>query len=52
MLAGFDVETNAAVIIDRDGGELATGLVAKQELANLILDRVVELADGRREQAG
>ncbi|RMD81917.1 MAG: bifunctional phosphopantothenoylcysteine decarboxylase/phosphopantothenate--cysteine ligase CoaBC [Candidatus Dadabacteria bacterium] len=44
--AGFDAETNAAVIIDRWGREEQTGLVAKEELAERILDRVVALLGG------
>jgi len=40
---GFDVATNAASLLDRDGGRIDTGLVSKGELAERILDRVVEL---------
>jgi phosphopantothenoylcysteine decarboxylase/phosphopantothenate--cysteine ligase len=45
--AGFDVATNAAVLIDRDGGRFETGLVSKDELADLILDRVAGLLASR-----
>lgn len=41
--AGFETETNAAVLVDA-GGERATGLVPKDALADLILDRVRELS--------
>jgi phosphopantothenoylcysteine decarboxylase/phosphopantothenate--cysteine ligase len=40
---GFDVEMNAAVLIDRSGGEEETGLVTKAELADRVLDRVAVL---------
>jgi phosphopantothenoylcysteine decarboxylase/phosphopantothenate--cysteine ligase len=41
--AGFDVSTNSATLIERDGGQIETGLVTKSELADRILDRVVVL---------
>ncbi len=41
--AGFETETNAAVLVDA-GGEKQTGLVSKDALADLILDRARELA--------
>jgi phosphopantothenoylcysteine decarboxylase/phosphopantothenate--cysteine ligase len=41
--SGFDVDTNAAVLIDRAGNEQETGVVGKDELADAILDRVSEL---------
>jgi phosphopantothenoylcysteine decarboxylase/phosphopantothenate--cysteine ligase len=41
--AGFDVETNSAVLIDRSGEHVETGLVTKEHLAELVLDRVVLL---------
>lgn len=41
--AGFETETNAAVLVDATG-ERSTGLVPKDELADLILDRVRELS--------
>ncbi len=49
---GFDVETNAAVLIDAAGGEVAVPLVSKRELADRIWDRVAELrgAKERRTQ--
>lgn len=43
--AGFETETNAAVLVDANG-EKPTGLVSKDALADLILDRVRELAAG------
>jgi phosphopantothenoylcysteine decarboxylase/phosphopantothenate--cysteine ligase len=41
--AGFETETNAAVLVDA-AGERQTGLVSKDALADLILDRACELA--------
>jgi len=41
--AGFETETNAAVLVDA-GAECHTGLVRKDTLADLILDRVLELS--------
>lgn len=41
--AGFEVDTNRALLIDRDGGEEDTGLVSKVELADRILDRIAAL---------
>lgn len=41
--AGFNVDTNVATIIDNDGNCKESGLVSKLELANIILDRVLEL---------
>lgn len=41
--AGFNVDTNIATIIDRDGNATASGLVLKTELAEMILDSVSKL---------
>ncbi len=41
--AGFEIETNAAVLVDADG-ECHTGVMSKDRLADLILDRVVALS--------
>jgi len=41
--SGFDAETNVASIIDRDGNCVETGKILKRELAEIILDRIVEL---------
>jgi phosphopantothenoylcysteine decarboxylase/phosphopantothenate--cysteine ligase len=41
--AGFEVDTNRAVIIDADGGVEALPLLAKIDLAEVILDRVSAL---------
>jgi phosphopantothenoylcysteine decarboxylase/phosphopantothenate--cysteine ligase len=43
---GFDVETNAAVLIDGAGGEVAVPKVSKRELADRIWDRVAALRSG------
>jgi phosphopantothenoylcysteine decarboxylase / phosphopantothenate---cysteine ligase len=43
--AGFDGETNAALLIDA-GGDVETPLVSKRQLADRILDRVAELRTG------
>ncbi|MBI5503892.1 MAG: bifunctional phosphopantothenoylcysteine decarboxylase/phosphopantothenate--cysteine ligase CoaBC [Deltaproteobacteria bacterium] len=45
--AGFETETNAAVLVDRDGNQQEIGLIAKDELADRILDRAIALR-GRR----
>jgi len=49
--AGFGGETNAAVLIDRDGHEEEVGLSTKRELADRILDRAILLRARMREQA-
>jgi phosphopantothenoylcysteine decarboxylase/phosphopantothenate--cysteine ligase len=49
---GFDVATNAATLIDRDGTSEETGLITKDELADRILDRVVALRGPARSVAG
>jgi phosphopantothenoylcysteine decarboxylase/phosphopantothenate--cysteine ligase len=38
--AGFDVDTNRVVLIDRDGGEEEIELMAKTALAEILLDRI------------
>ncbi|RMF20879.1 MAG: bifunctional phosphopantothenoylcysteine decarboxylase/phosphopantothenate--cysteine ligase CoaBC, partial [Deltaproteobacteria bacterium] len=50
---GFDVDTNAALLIDCNGEEEETGLLSKEQLADRILDRVVALlaGSGRRRVA-
>jgi phosphopantothenoylcysteine decarboxylase / phosphopantothenate---cysteine ligase len=39
--AGFEVETNRVVVLDRDGGRWEVPLAGKREVAERILDRVV-----------
>lgn len=46
--AGFDVETNVATIIDRDGSRVELPLQSKREMADRILDAVVALAEGNQ----
>ncbi len=41
--AGFDIDTNIAVLIDRFGNETESGKVSKRELADIIIDRVLSL---------
>lgn len=41
--AGFDVDTNIAVLIDRDGKAQNSGKVTKRALADMIIDRVLAL---------
>ena len=41
--AGFEVETNRAFLIDRTGSKTESGLLTKEELAEMVLDRVVSL---------
>ncbi len=50
--AGFGGETNAAMLIDREGHEDEVGLSTKRELAERILDRVLALRARTREQVG
>ena len=45
--AGFGVDTNRVTLIGRDGAEQRVALMAKRELAEVILDRVVARLDGR-----
>ena len=45
--AGFGVDTNRVTLLGRDGSEENLPLLAKRELADVILDRVVGLLDGR-----
>ena len=40
--AGFEVETNRVVLLDRDGGRHELGLAAKAVIADQVLDAVVE----------
>lgn len=42
---GFETETNAAVLVDAEG-HVETGLVSKDAMADLILDRALQLAAG------
>src|SRR5262245_49865454 len=46
---GFDVETNKATIIRRDGSRVETPLLDKRELADLILDQIAGILYGRQE---
>jgi phosphopantothenoylcysteine decarboxylase/phosphopantothenate--cysteine ligase len=46
--AGFGTDTNKAVLIRKDGAVQKTGLLRKEELANIILDRVRDLINERR----
>ena len=48
---GFDVETNSALLIDRAGSEKRSGLLSKDELADVILDEVVRLQSARDRNA-
>ncbi len=41
--AGFDVETNAATLLRRDGTSHETALMSKRELAETVLDEVIRL---------
>lgn len=45
--AGFGVDTNRVVLLSREGDEQTVPLMLKTELADVILDRVEELLDGR-----
>ncbi|MDE6059848.1 MAG: bifunctional 4'-phosphopantothenoylcysteine decarboxylase/phosphopantothenoylcysteine synthetase, partial [Clostridia bacterium] len=41
--AGFDVDTNIAMLIGADGKEEYSGKVSKRKLADMIIDRVLAL---------
>jgi phosphopantothenoylcysteine decarboxylase/phosphopantothenate--cysteine ligase len=45
--AGFGVETNRVTLIGKDGRAEALALMAKTELADVLLDRVVALLGAR-----
>jgi phosphopantothenoylcysteine decarboxylase/phosphopantothenate--cysteine ligase len=45
--AGFDVETNAATIIKRDGSRAELPLQSKRELADRVLDEIAKLLEVR-----
>ena len=46
--AGFEVDTNRAVVLDAGGGTDTLPLLAKSELAGVILDKVARLLDTKR----
>jgi phosphopantothenoylcysteine decarboxylase/phosphopantothenate--cysteine ligase len=46
--AGFDVATNMATIIKRDGSRIEIPLVDKRELADHVLDEIAGLFYGRQ----
>ena len=45
--AGFSVDTNRVTMLARDGTRTDLPLLPKTEVADAILDRIVELLDGR-----
>ena len=45
--AGFSVDTNRVSMLTRDGRRTDLPLLPKTEVADAILDRIVELLDGR-----
>jgi phosphopantothenoylcysteine decarboxylase/phosphopantothenate--cysteine ligase len=45
--AGFEVDTNRAVLLDAAGGTESLPLLAKRELAERILDRVHQMFEER-----
>jgi phosphopantothenoylcysteine decarboxylase / phosphopantothenate---cysteine ligase len=46
--AGFDVETNAATILRRDGTQQETALMSKRELADTVLSEIIRLRETTR----
>ena len=46
--AGFNVDDNRVVILDRDGGHEGLPLMSKRDVADRILDRVRGIVDARR----
>jgi phosphopantothenoylcysteine decarboxylase/phosphopantothenate--cysteine ligase len=49
--AGFEVDTNRAVILDADGGMDTLPLLAKSDLAGVILDKVVRLLTQKKAES-
>jgi len=47
--AGFEVDTNRAVILDAGGGTDTLPLLAKYDLAGVILDKVARLLEQKRD---
>jgi phosphopantothenoylcysteine decarboxylase/phosphopantothenate--cysteine ligase len=47
--AGFEVDTNRAVILDAEGGTDTLPLLAKSDLAGVILDKVARLLERKRD---
>jgi len=41
--AGFDVDTNIVTLIDRDGQLVNYPLMKKEEVANIILDKIRQI---------
>jgi len=48
--AGFEVDTNRAVIVDAEGGTVQLPLQSKSDLAGVILDRVLALLRQKRSE--
>ncbi|MDP9332237.1 MAG: bifunctional phosphopantothenoylcysteine decarboxylase/phosphopantothenate--cysteine ligase CoaBC [Actinomycetota bacterium] len=44
--AGFEVDTNRALLLDADGGADETALLTKEQLAGLVLEKVAALLGG------
>lgn len=47
--AGFGADTNRVILLDRDGGQQALGLLSKARVAEAVIARVVELLAGQDE---
>ena len=45
--AGFDIDTNIVTIIDRDGQAVDYPMMKKEEIANIILDKVKRIQNNR-----
>jgi phosphopantothenoylcysteine decarboxylase/phosphopantothenate--cysteine ligase len=45
--SGFEVDTNHVVLIDRHGNEQDVPLMRKSDVAEILLDRIESLLDGR-----
>jgi phosphopantothenoylcysteine decarboxylase/phosphopantothenate--cysteine ligase len=50
--SGFESETNRVVIIDSTGEVESLPLMSKDEVANKVLDRVVEILRGKSSRRG
>jgi phosphopantothenoylcysteine decarboxylase/phosphopantothenate--cysteine ligase len=44
--SGFEVDTNRALLLGADGSSEATTLLTKEQLAGVVLERVVALLGG------
>lgn len=46
--AGFDTDTNIVTLMDRSGTILETGKLPKSEIADIILDKILQIRNEKR----